>query len=95
MLNIIITRLEGRRRSGLVSAVSQVDWNRRTGVCFYWTVQPYPVHWPASVNADVSTSGVNREAYLKRGHVGAFNSGTHNALSEQCAYLYGKAKSKP
>lgn len=66
MLNIIITRLEGHRRSGLVSAVSQVDLNRRTGVCFYWTVQPYLVHWPVSVNAYVSTSGVNREAYLKR-----------------------------
>lgn len=57
-------------------------------------VQPYLVHWPVSVNADVSTSGVNREAFLKRGYAGAFNSGTHNALSEQCAYLYGKVKSK-
>lgn len=58
-------------------------------------VQPYLVQSPVSVNTDVSTSGVNREAYPKRGYVGAFNSGTHNALSEQCAYLNEKAKSKP
>lgn len=83
MLNIIINRLEGRRRSGLVSVVSQVDSNRRTGVCFYWTVQP------GALACQRARRCVNE--WSKQGSI----SEERSRRRFQCAYLYGKAKSKP